>query len=62
MTILFLAIADAHQKHDLHIRKSNLLNMSSFCMHTTRQKRKEDVLGSLNYAFFCRKSRRRRRQ
>jgi hypothetical protein len=30
--------------------------------YTTRQKRKEDVLGSLNYAFFCRKSRRRRRQ
>jgi hypothetical protein len=28
--------------------------------YVIRQKRKEDVLGSPNYAFFCRKSMRRR--
>jgi hypothetical protein len=32
MIMLFVAIADAHQKHDLHIRKSELLNMPSSCM------------------------------
>jgi hypothetical protein len=34
MSMLFVAIADAHQKHDLHIRKSELLNMPSSCMRT----------------------------
>jgi hypothetical protein len=34
MSMLFVAIADAHQKHDLHIRKSALLNMPSSCMRT----------------------------
>jgi len=34
MSMLFVALADAHQKHDLHIRKSGLLNMPSSCMRT----------------------------
>jgi hypothetical protein len=37
MTMLFVAMTDAYQKHDLHIRKCKLLNMPSSCIRTEEE-------------------------